>query len=363
MSLAENFSTDYHKARERFRRAASERRFSVETHGISESGPRGEDLTIDFARLGAKSPRWAVVLTSGVHGVEAPLGSAIQLAFLNSLSANWTPPADGAVVLVHAVNPYGFAWRRRFNENNVDLNRNFLIADEQYAGAPALASKFHRVLGAKRRPSRWHLSTSRMAYLALRHGMQAYWDTLPVGQYELADWLFYGGKELAESGRILSEHFHQFVGPAETVVQLDFHTGLGSWSNLELLLGETEPPSEVAWWNEAFSDFTVNAQQASERYAATGGFGPWCQQQIADCRYHFATAEFGSYSPLHVMRALAEETRCTNTIANITSDHWSRRRLAEAFAPRNRRWRETTLSTGLRLIERALAVMTRQERS
>ncbi len=33
-------------------------------------------------------------------------------------------PDDLAVVLIHAINPYGFAWIRRVNEDNVDLNRN-----------------------------------------------------------------------------------------------------------------------------------------------------------------------------------------------------------------------------------------------
>jgi hypothetical protein len=31
-----------------------------------------------------------------------------------------------AVVFIHAVNPYGMSFWRRWNENNVDLNRNFL---------------------------------------------------------------------------------------------------------------------------------------------------------------------------------------------------------------------------------------------
>ena len=34
------------------------------------------------------------------------------------------------VVIVHAVNPYGFACGRRFNEDGVDLNRNVLSDDE-----------------------------------------------------------------------------------------------------------------------------------------------------------------------------------------------------------------------------------------
>jgi hypothetical protein len=34
--------------------------------------------------------------------------------------------SDDAVVFVHALNPYGMAWLRRVNENNIDLNRNFM---------------------------------------------------------------------------------------------------------------------------------------------------------------------------------------------------------------------------------------------
>jgi hypothetical protein len=34
------------------------------------------------------------------------------------------------IVFVHALNPYGMANNRRFNEDNVDLNRNFLSLDE-----------------------------------------------------------------------------------------------------------------------------------------------------------------------------------------------------------------------------------------
>ena len=66
-----------------------------------------------------------VVHTSGVHGVEGYAGSAVQQALLRLHSA--TPPTNKlrtSLLLIHAVNPYGMAHYRRFNENNVDLNRN-----------------------------------------------------------------------------------------------------------------------------------------------------------------------------------------------------------------------------------------------
>ena len=34
------------------------------------------------------------------------------------------------IVFVHALNPYGMANNRRFNEDNIDLNRNFLSVEE-----------------------------------------------------------------------------------------------------------------------------------------------------------------------------------------------------------------------------------------
>jgi hypothetical protein len=35
-------------------------------------------------------------------------------------------------VAIHAVNPFGFAFGRRWNENNVDLNRNALLTQEEW---------------------------------------------------------------------------------------------------------------------------------------------------------------------------------------------------------------------------------------
>ena len=34
------------------------------------------------------------------------------------------------IVLIHALNPYGFKTNRRVNEDNIDLNRNFLSEEE-----------------------------------------------------------------------------------------------------------------------------------------------------------------------------------------------------------------------------------------
>ena len=37
-----------------------------------------------------------------------------------------SPGAGTAVVLIHMLNPWGAAWQRRHNEDNIDLNRSFV---------------------------------------------------------------------------------------------------------------------------------------------------------------------------------------------------------------------------------------------
>jgi hypothetical protein len=87
------------------------------------------DVAILAHATSSEAAETILVHSSGVHGVEGFAGSAIQIAALSRLSTgsgdHWR---SGSVctVFVHAVNPFGFASLRRFNENNVDLSRNNL---------------------------------------------------------------------------------------------------------------------------------------------------------------------------------------------------------------------------------------------
>ncbi len=94
-----------------------------------------------------------VIHSSGTHGVEGYLGSAVQVRFLHELllrdahddddddddnrppsSSSCPPPRNvRKVLLIHSVNPHGMRHHRRANENNVDLNRNVLDGPAAFA--------------------------------------------------------------------------------------------------------------------------------------------------------------------------------------------------------------------------------------
>ena len=114
----------YDECRARFQRQAASARHHVDSYPIEARGPHGQELSIDVVVIGAERPRRALTVLSGVHGVEGYLNSQLQTDLLGRVDRS-SMPQDMAVVLVHAVNPWGMAWWRRQNESNVDLNRNW----------------------------------------------------------------------------------------------------------------------------------------------------------------------------------------------------------------------------------------------
>src|SRR5690242_16518930 len=94
---ASYFSPDYAAARARFREGLEKAGGRLEGLQLDARGPGGENLTIDVGWFGAERPRRVLLHSSGVHGVEAFAGSAIQLQLLDDLPKL---PDDAALVLV-----------------------------------------------------------------------------------------------------------------------------------------------------------------------------------------------------------------------------------------------------------------------
>ena len=171
------FSPDYFTARQRFRKAVMKAGGALETIPLDAKGPNGEDLGIDIAWFGARNPRRALVHSSGLHGVEGFAGSAIQLQFLENAPAL---APDAGLMITHILNPYGMAWLRRFNENNVDLNRNF-VDPQSGATTPPVYSKLNAFLNPPTPPAA-DLFYLRVALLILQQGMPALKQGVVGGQ-------------------------------------------------------------------------------------------------------------------------------------------------------------------------------------
>lgn len=350
------FSRSYAAARERFRDAAREAAGVLERHVLPGRGPDGSELTIDVALVGARNPRRAVVVSSGLHGVEGFFGSAVQLAWLRRLREGAVPlPGGTLVVLLHAVNPFGFAWRRRANEDNVDLNRNFLDVGETYAGVPEHYDGVHDLLNPPTPPTRLDGFRLRAAWAVRRHGLSALQNAVATGQYEHPTGLFFGGREAAVSTRLVQERFRDWTRRAEAVAHLDLHTGLGGYADYRLLV---EPPHvhDLGWYRSRFDPERVAPVGDDTPYAARGVMGAWLARQAGVRHYRFACLEFGTYAALRVLAALRAENRAHHHSARgVAVYERAKRKLVECFCPASRLWRRKALARALEVITQAVA--------
>src|SRR5205085_1839656 len=111
MNSAESFAPDYQGARARFLEAARAAGAALEAILHPERGPDGGALHTDVAWIGPRDAEAALVLISATHGVEGFCGSGAQVDWLRR--EEWRAlPAGTAVLIIHAINPYGFAWLR-----------------------------------------------------------------------------------------------------------------------------------------------------------------------------------------------------------------------------------------------------------
>jgi hypothetical protein len=247
---------DFREARGRFLDAAGAAGARMVEHAHPLAGPAGEALATDVGVVGEPDAPTRLLVISGTHGVEGFAGSMCQTRWLTEDGA---VPDGLAVVLVHAINPYGFAWLRRVNEDNVDLNRNCI----DFGAALPENPGYDRLAGALV-PARWDEETQRstgdeLLAFASEHGFDALQAAISGGQYRHPTGVFFGGERPVWSQHTLAAIAREMLGDAERVAVLDLHTGLGPFGVGELIASHPDDDGKdrLGRW---YGDYTVPSE-------------------------------------------------------------------------------------------------------
>jgi hypothetical protein len=310
-----------------------------------------------------------LVVTSGLHGVEGFFGSAIQAALLEDVLRRDRVPSGVSIVLVHALNPFGFSKIRRFDSENIDLNRNFLLRGEEFTGCPELYPALDGMLNPRRPPHRFDPFPIRAALAIARYGMNAVKQAVAGGQYDYPLGLFFGGNGPSRTQILLKEQLPRWVRGAEHIVHIDFHTGIGRWAEYKLLLVEAMEDQKA----RLAEVFGADKLESATKDATTSGRGrtafeargdsiTWCCKEILRDRHYVGIgAEFGTYPVIPVLAALRAENQAHHWgEPRSSSTSRAKSRLKEVFAPEAPAWRSSTVAKGVEIVRRAIEFVSKK---
>jgi hypothetical protein len=355
MGATEYFSENYRQARERFLKSVRDSGRTVTSfENPAGQGALGEALNTDVALYGASSARNLLVLVSATHGVEGFCGSAIQTGLIHEGRLE-APDADTATLVIHAINPYGFSWRRRANEDNIDLNRNSV----DHAHPPA-SHVDYALLHAHLVPEIWQEDGSGAADLALaqfvrERGERALQAAVSLGQYDHPDGLFFGGHELAWSTRTFHDIVRRYGKGKQRVAFIDFHTGLGPSGYGEPIYTEVDREGLArarAWYGP---EVTSVHQGDSSSAQVQGSLINGARWVLPHAELTPLALEFGTLPGPEVMRAMRAEL-WLHLHGDSTSDLGRRiqNQMQDSFYVDTDVWKCAVLERGREIVAKAL---------
>jgi hypothetical protein len=250
--FTQSFALDHAGAQIKFRAAAGDLGCTLsEYRHPTATGPDGQALCINVARLGDVRAPSQLVVVSGTHGLEGLSGSAAQIGWMKSGLGRGLPQGV-SVLLVHALNPYGFAHGTRTTENNVDLNRNFVDHDAPYPTNPDYAGLYPHLIPDEWTPAALATQADAVAAFSDAHGPDRLFDVLARGQYDFPQGTNFGGTRREWANLTLEAIVADHLGAAERVGFIDWHTGIGDWGESFFLCFNDEGGplhrEAVRWW-------------------------------------------------------------------------------------------------------------------
>ena len=323
-----------------------------------------EDLTIDWIYSDAtESNQKVFLLTTGEHGVEGYVGSAMMQLFIEKYMPKLDPRNTG-ILLIHAINPWGIKHHRRGNKDNIDLNRTFLYDVDHDPTFNPNYEKIARFLNPGTSVKNLFLDNFGYAlqlfWNVARMGMKNFRYALLLGQYRDPKGLYYGGTERPEETQTLMDLYKQMMSSYEQILHLDMHTGYGPRYQMSLVNSALDTGTSE-YFVKRFNYPLVVATTANEFYAIRGDMIDYVyalrQNEFPDKRLYSTSFEFGTlgdtmYGLFQSPRVMIHENRAywygTKNEKLLAKAKYG---FEELFNPEAKDWKEKAFADGNQAFE------------
>jgi len=327
----------------------------LSSHAIDEK----DGLYIDSIYIPATEKQTnLIVITTGVHGIEGYIGSVMLDVFWKEIYFTEINKANTGVLVVANVNPYGMKYHRRYNENNVDLNRNFILDWESFdTTVNKDYPKVNTFLGPQ--STMGNIIGHELGFYGslvkevIQDGADVISNALLGGQYEYAEGVYYGGNGDEASTTYLKDVFKQTLeGEYDNVVHIDVHSGYGPRYNMVIFNSVFETMNEKES-QELFGYNNIIAHDSEAFYPTTGDTTDFYyrlhEKMGVDTTLFSTCFEFGTIgdsfldSIISMKYTIEENQNHWYPSNNATTNEIVKERYQELFYPTEKEWREKTI--------------------
>jgi hypothetical protein len=345
----ELFPANYLSARQRWLAELGRdiHRFSYHCSG---SGPDHDTLFTDTAWIGSENAEKVVVLLAGTHGVEGFVGSAVETDILRLIAGRQLViPSDTAILMVHALTPWGYAWLRRCDADGVDLNRNvvdFSMPLPENSGYEALKTALYLSDAQQRK-----IAFAEFEHL---HGREAFEKSISGGQYTDPDGPFYGGKAPTHGRLVVDDLIHKYTLQQRDLAVIDLHSGLGSFGYGEIICDHhpNSPATQAArdWYGDSVTLPLLGTSSSVPKL----GLLDYAWHTIMNERSCYITLEFGTYRTEQLFEVLLRDHQLWAQSGNDFARREHSQLMRQHFCPDDKAWKEMVLFRARQVISQAL---------
>ncbi len=328
-----------------------------------------DSLTVDYFYLPALiKNKSLLVVSSGTHGPEGYLGSAIQAQFIES-QLEKTNIDEMGILFIHGVNPWGFANNRRGTINNVNMNRNFSLSSNIFNSKNEDYLKMAHHLEVKEPIG----STFNIPAMGLLKEMlftkgvnlQSLTIAIGKGQYTNEKGINYGGRSFETQTPALIKLLKRVTLLYKKIIHFDLHTGLGDRGVLHIMTSQNISKSSAKCLSSVFQtdidkdNYALTPPNSKGFYEIHGNFADiiFKLNKKQDKIILGVTAEFGTLGKglvgkvKTINRLIRENRGFFYGYANREAEKEIKNDYLELFNPSSTKWRKESLAKARYILE------------
>lgn len=311
-----------------------------------------DNLLCQTGWIGNLDAEAVLVVIGGTHGIEGFTGTAVQVDWMKMIADGLVQlPDHTAMLMINALNPWGYANCRRCDDQGIDVNRNFIDFSQQLPVNPGY-EELQPLLGLRDREAR----ATAMNDYCHRVGQRFYEIAFSGGQFNDPAGPFYGGHGPSFSRQVIEALIEHYCLAKRRLAVVDVHTGLGPYGYGEVIcdhpLDTDGLVTAIEWYGPGCGLPSTGKSSSVPKL----GLLDYAWHQIMGPKSCFVTLEFGTMGTAALFDTLLDEAAawsdpqpaCQHTRAAVAEQ------MKAHFYPLDDCWREAVIFRARQVLYQAL---------